>query len=233
MDNSLGGGIVLDTATAANELVNYRTRIGYSSVVNSGTHFFTRYGMHRITWSNIFGYGLVRTRNVRLWLGPQIAFDCVFKDLSTQHRFKAAVPNWGIYYFKSEHYRFIIPSMSLGFALDLNINMGDHFTIGFELGMLTGMGTGRYDYLERNLFIVSPGMPGQKIVPVFKPHSDEYAYFKFEMMAAVCVMFRVGDAYHDAPMRDIDRSDGTTGAAGTNGRPTVMEAFPPEEGGAK
>jgi hypothetical protein len=233
MDNSLGGGIVLDTATAMDELVNYRARIGYSSVVNNGSPFFTRYGMHRVTWSNTFGFGLVRKRNIRLWLGPQIAFDCVFKELTVPYRFKAAIPNGALYYFKSEHYRFIIPVMSFGFALGLNINMGDHFTIGLELGMLTGMGTGRYNYSENNLFITNPGMPGQRVAPVYKPHSQDYAYFKFEMTAAVCMMFRVGDTYHDAAKWDVNMIEDDIDATGKNRRPTVMEAFPINEGTMK
>jgi hypothetical protein len=230
MDNSLGAGIVLDTATASNELVNYRTHIGYTSVVNNGSRFLGRYGMNRVTWSNIFGFGLVRTRHVRFWVGPQVAFDCVFKNLNRQYRLKAAVPSWGIYYYRAEHYRFVIPLISVGFALGLNIHMGDHFTVGLELGMLTGMGTGRHHYIERDLFIVKPGMPGQMIVPVYKPHSQDYAYFKFEMMAAVCVMFRVGDVYHSAPKPNTDIPSGT---AKESQRPTVGEAFPPEEGDAR
>ncbi len=59
-----------------------------------------------LTTVHYFGFGVVRTRNVRLWLGPQITFGGWLTNKT------------GVY-------------AGIGFAIGLNINIGDVFTLAF------------------------------------------------------------------------------------------------------
>ena len=64
-----GIGLALDTAVAEDTLFNYRLQLGYARAsydYSDGNRFEMRH---------IFGFGVLRTEQVRLWLGPQIGLD--------------------------------------------------------------------------------------------------------------------------------------------------------------
>lgn len=63
-----GIGLALDTAVAEDTLFNYRLQLGYARV--SFEHGDT--DGNRFEMRHIFGFGVLRTKEVRLWLGPQI-----------------------------------------------------------------------------------------------------------------------------------------------------------------
>ena len=64
-----GGGLIMDTNVAGDSLLNYRFTFGYQQyrIPDFGTEY-----MHGICMSHTLGFGLVRTRFVRLWIGPQL-----------------------------------------------------------------------------------------------------------------------------------------------------------------
>ena len=84
--NTFGGGLVFDTAVAKNKLFNYRLNIGYEKLeykadsifndtantdITDSTQDYQLY-FHRVVLDNTFGFGVVRNKNWRLWIGPQI-----------------------------------------------------------------------------------------------------------------------------------------------------------------
>jgi len=80
-------GFVMDTAVAENTLFNYRLQLGYGRGTidfnyrreDTDTHSVTRnqysYSIWDISLVHSFGFGIVRTQYVRLWLGPQIGLN--------------------------------------------------------------------------------------------------------------------------------------------------------------
>ncbi len=131
-----GGGFVLDTNLAMDSVFNYRLELGFSNlrtpyevkemdfaktflfinILNlpyrqdkTVTHYENSLLMSTVHY---FGFGVVRTKNVRFWLGPQLTIAGMLTNLT------------GLI-------------AGLGFAMGLNINIGDVFTLSF-------VGSGRY-----------------------------------------------------------------------------------------
>lgn len=67
-----GGGLVFDTAVARNILFHYRLGVGYDTIVHDSYSDFGDLKLNRIVVSNTFGFGLFRSEDTRLWLGPQL-----------------------------------------------------------------------------------------------------------------------------------------------------------------
>ena len=60
--NTYAAGFSLDTNVAKNRLFNYRLNVGYQwSSFSDG-----------LSLDNVFGFGVLRNRHVRLWIGPSI-----------------------------------------------------------------------------------------------------------------------------------------------------------------
>ncbi len=131
-----GGGFVMDTNLAGDQVFNYRLELGFSNLRTPyevkewdliptmiasymmGTIFpVEKYETYyenslALTTVHYFGFGVVRSKNVRFWLGPQITIGGMLTNLTG----------------------FIA---GIGFAMGLNINIGDVFTLSF-------VGSGRY-----------------------------------------------------------------------------------------
>jgi len=68
--NHFGGGIFFDSRLAANRIFNYRIALIYEKVTYDGSrsdNYFARFAVDQS-----FGFGILRNKNVRLWLGPQV-----------------------------------------------------------------------------------------------------------------------------------------------------------------
>ncbi|MBP7737692.1 MAG: hypothetical protein KA369_17045 [Spirochaetes bacterium] len=117
-------GLVIDSAVARDSLFNYRLNIGggFGPVdvkkTGGGTNIFglpisSRGKWHFNVWDiqmfHSFGFGVVRTETVRLWLGPQLGFGY-------------AGGGYGQVFFK------------MGPVIGLNINAGDVFTFFIDGG---------------------------------------------------------------------------------------------------
>ncbi|MEI6970105.1 MAG: hypothetical protein WCL44_01190 [bacterium] len=69
--SSIGLGFVLDTAVARDSLFNYRLEIGYERRQDTFDNDFT-FDTDLLVLNNTFGFGIVRSHVVRVWLGPQL-----------------------------------------------------------------------------------------------------------------------------------------------------------------
>ncbi len=169
-----GGGFVLDTNLASDVLFNYRLELGFGNLHSSYTAEETDYAtqlylqqrtgtyipVYRTVtkWENslllstvhYFGFGVLRTQYVRLWLGPQISFGGMLTNLT------------GVY-------------LGMGFAVGLNVNIGKVFTISMT-GSGRFLGAGRF-YTEIGKSKTSGGYGGDGRVTVafmFRVGGDSY-----------------------------------------------------------
>ncbi|MCU0849621.1 MAG: hypothetical protein MUD12_17205 [Spirochaetes bacterium] len=102
-----GGGIVLDSNVASDNLFNYRAELGF--------HYLTfphNRGMNSYMASTVhyFGFGIVRNESIRFWVGPQVTLGALFPR---EARDMAGLIAGG------------------GLAAGININMGETFTLAF------------------------------------------------------------------------------------------------------
>lgn len=137
-----GFNFILDTAVAKDKVFNYRLGLGYEKeTFDVGTREVGRFAL-----TNTFGFGVLRTEAVRLWLGPQIFF--AYGSDDTYHDLDAGA----------------------AFVLGTNFAVGPVVSLGLELGY--GIGFHRWevgrldnDGLRNNFFLSG--------VLLFRIH-DEY-----------------------------------------------------------
>ena len=162
-----GLGFVLDTAVAKNQLFNYRLNIGFEKW-NWGVDTLqgiTTAEPLRLGIYNTFGFGIIRTKLIRFWLGPQLGLTIFTEpttDTGTFMDFFQLADNNGAF------------GSTLGLATGVNINIGDKFTVSIDGGARRYS----YTYLSAN-----PVQGGSK-----KRRTHEY-------YGNVSVMFRINDVY--------------------------------------
>lgn len=134
-----GLGFVLDTAVAKNQLFNYRLNAGLEkwnrdgdTLQNIASAEPLRFGLY-----NTFGFGIIKTRPIRFWLGPQAGLTLFIEPATDTGKildfFQLSQNNGAIGY-------------TIGLATGVNINIGDKFTIGIDGGARRW----DYYYLEAN-----------------------------------------------------------------------------------
>jgi hypothetical protein len=129
-DSGSGFGFVLDTAVAKNKLFNYRLGLGFESKDyedESGSSL----EIDSFVVENDFGFGVMRTPNLRLWLGPELKISSGTGNVD------------GI-----ENIDYDLVSVGIGPVLGLNINIGKLITLGFKTGYLfeSIFGQGKVDF---------------------------------------------------------------------------------------
>jgi hypothetical protein len=121
--NLAGKDLIIDTAVAKNRLFNYRLNISIDTFTVYQDRFFRNvsYTVNRLTWANTFGFGLWRSRYVRLWAGPQIALSYQFSNRADR------VLDTYMY-------------SKIGPVIGANFHTGEFTTVSVELGFRTGLG---------------------------------------------------------------------------------------------
>lgn len=123
LTHSLTGlDFVMDTAVARDRIFNYRLNIECTnhSLRQERLYSSHSYQVNRLVWANTFGFGIVRTHLLRIWVGPQIAFAYEFRNRDR------VILGSSIY-------------TSLGPVVGANIHTWKNVTLGFELGFRTGL----------------------------------------------------------------------------------------------
>jgi hypothetical protein len=80
--NRLAGmDLTLDTALTEDRLFNYRLGIDCDTLYSDSHNMFfnSAYYINRFTCTNTFGFGLIRSNLVRLWIGPQVSSSYEFR----------------------------------------------------------------------------------------------------------------------------------------------------------
>ena len=104
-------GFMLDTTIAEDRLFNYRLQL---ALVNSS---YDNLDLDGIAVTNTFGFGVVRTSVIRVWVGPQLAF----KVLEGKGNSDA-----------------VLVGLELGPAVGINIHIASSMSIVAELGYRFG-----------------------------------------------------------------------------------------------
>lgn len=157
-------GLVLDTAVAKDRLFNYRLNLGYLKSTykdDSGD----KLELDGFAMTHSFGFGVLRTENVRLWLGPQLRFSYV-----------TGSPKGG-----SDNYS----QFGVGIApvLGININLGPVVTLAVDGGYRFSSYFGTYDYTNYSYSGYSYSDTGSYTVSEQTPFVN------------VSLIFRMGDKY--------------------------------------
>lgn len=128
-DFAIGGGIILDTNLASNKLFNYRLKIGGEKYTCSRE---SDIDMARVHVDNIFGFGIVRMKQIRWWIGPQVGgfYATNLDEKGYKPYLCMEFPFGFIGRLKELKYG----GFDIGAATGLNINLGKYFTIGIEGG---------------------------------------------------------------------------------------------------
>lgn len=125
VDLTRGGiGLILDTTVAKNKLFNYRLNIGYEAVeydIDGGGIFETE------GWfmAHDFGFGIIRKKNLRLWVGPELRFSFVEGEQETNSNNELHMLTVGI-----------------GPVVGLNLNFGKLVSLALKVGALSIGGAG-------------------------------------------------------------------------------------------
>jgi len=119
-DNGSGFGFVLDTAVAKNRVFNYRLGIGFErkDYENEANETLE---IDNFVIENDFGFGLVRTPKIRLWLGPELKISSGSGDFDSDG---------------AEEYDVDLVSVGIGPVLGLNVHVGKLVTLGLKTGLL-------------------------------------------------------------------------------------------------
>lgn len=121
-----GFGFVLDTKVANPGVFNYRLNIGYESVTLDFNddpgyldyNYFINDKFSRYSIDNTFGFAVLQSEIVRLWLGPQIRLSYM--------RFNRE--------FESGNLNINLINFGIAPVLGANFNLGGVFTLAPELG---------------------------------------------------------------------------------------------------
>ncbi len=135
-----GGSLVFDTALAQNSLFNYRANFAIQALESDTEGGDTKYkteGM-RFALYNSFGFGVVRTESIRLWMGPQFGVHYIDADTTkTQPDFTLVRVGASYVSVPTESKRKSEDNgggVSLGFVLGVNFNIGPALTLGLDGG---------------------------------------------------------------------------------------------------
>jgi len=196
-----GGGIILDTCAAKNEIFNYRLNVGierYNIDPLKNTNLFDHFKNNNVTNSislknvkiqrlgiiNTFGFGILKRENFRLWIGPQLGFR-YFWGISDHLNigFIGIIypPKPGIYFFpyKGDLDFNNLFGIDIGAAIGCNFNFGELLTVSVEAGVREPFVMG----VLKNLHI--------------KEAQSQYNIFSIgvEANVSIAIMFRINDAY--------------------------------------
>lgn len=158
-------GLVFDSCVARNSLFNYRLNIGCKNAEYEWRNH--QLDVSGISMEHTFGFSLLRTRDVRLWIGPQLHLG--FLDGDTNYDADITMIGWG-----------------LGPVLGLNFHTGSVVSFGIELGA-------RYNAYFGNLeYKVSRGSSGYTYTETERDDVDNRETIVFLNFS---LLFRIGDRY--------------------------------------
>ncbi len=140
-------GFVMDTNLAMDRLFNYRVNLGYQMVEHENGA--SPIELEGFVLNQDFGFAVMRNRNLRLWLGPELQLSYLSGEIDIN-------PNWDI----------TLYGVGLGPVVGMNFNIGRSLTLGLKGGYLftyrqgdgedNSGGGSSFDYeVQEHLFFVN------------------------------------------------------------------------------
>jgi len=128
-------GLVFDTNLSEDRLFNYRLELGKGKYTWKDFPKGQESELEQTVMTHDFGFGILRTKAVRLWLGPEIRLS---KTNDTVNGVDYDMMGFGF-----------------GLALGLNINLIDPITIGLKASFLNQTLNGDYSYDDPMFGLIS------------------------------------------------------------------------------
>jgi|GEM_PF-433995 len=179
-----GGGLLFDTAVAGDRLFHYRLGIGYDKIVHDSYSDFGDLRLNRIVISNTFGFGIVRSEEARLWLGPQ------FRLSFNWGKDKYSGTYYDIYFgqvFFDEKDKYYFRRFDLALVFGANINLPGKISLGLEFGPRVFVGDG-WVHISRDTTYSS--------FPFHESGSDNLRFiYGYEAFVNICALVRINDEY--------------------------------------
>jgi hypothetical protein len=206
---AIGGGLILDTNLAYDRIFNYRLKLGGEQ---NSVEREAEIKMTRLSMDHVFGFGVVRTRSVRLWFGPQIGLSYSWGNRREVKRYFGFSPisfewqaiNLGMYsplFFMEDILRDKINKIEyggidVGLVVGLNINIGETVTIGPEIGCKYVYNWGKQN---RDIYDWVAPLDVWSGIPInINDNRESLKLRGYELFATISIMFRVsGDNYQD------------------------------------
>ncbi len=158
-----GFGFVMDSNVSKRSVFNYRLHVGFNDMsVEPETADFDIDG-NSISIDNAFGFGLVRTDDFRLWLGPEVHLEYATWDKSIAWKDDIDFIGFG-----------------LGVVLGANINLPGVVSICPELGFR--FQANESDTYEETYYNGS----------YYTTYTEDYAYEETVVFARLSLLFRAG-----------------------------------------
>lgn len=180
-----GGGLIIDTNIAQNDIFNYRFEFGYDWFNvswfpgSSANYYFD--SCSKISTNHYFGFGLIRNQHIRFWVGPQIEVSGLF---SQGHN--------GIF-------------GGLGFAMGTNFHISDVFSFSMVISLraVGGMIYGNYQRTTSPSALSGIlGMFGFASNNVETVNENLGFYGGNGRISLACI-FRISDVYAAPPVTSI------------------------------
>ena len=112
--NDISVGFTLDTAVASDRVFNYRMNLNYEHGIVEFNDSGDTVGSNGMAMDHIFGFGIIRTRSMRFWLGPAIRIAV------------AGIDDKGVDAIEAD--------FGVGGVMGLNLHMGDAMSAGMTFG---------------------------------------------------------------------------------------------------
>jgi hypothetical protein len=110
-------GLVYDTNLSSSRIFNMRFNIDLALVKSDNTGVYSVPGDYLISVRTIYGFGLVRTKAVRLFVGPEVGFEI----FSRNNMWSSPI------------------DVTVGAVVGLNINIGRFLTLSLDAGYKLGL----------------------------------------------------------------------------------------------
>jgi hypothetical protein len=200
---AVGGGLIMDSNLASDRVFNWRMHLSGERLTADRE---AEMKLVRLRMNHVFGFGIVRTKRVRLWLGPQIGINYSWGDRTKERYYYGIGPlgmkwqlaflpagllspnNFGYGIFRDKISIIRYGGIDLGLALGLNINLGDYVTIGPEVGFKYALNFG---FQNRKVY---GGFPVfiEAFVPINDNKTETLTVKGYEIYGNIAVIFRVG-----------------------------------------
>ncbi len=188
-NNTLGWGILMDTTVARDSLINYRLEIGYDRVTHSfHSSEIGDLNLHRILLSNTLGFGIIRSEDLRFWLGPQLRLSYCWGEDKFYEFLTFPGPTAPKTQIKQK-FNYMSYRADLGITSGVNIHFPGNISLGLECGWRAFLGDGERK-IERSIVDYYYGWN----TSIRRTEKLEYTY-GYETFVNVCVLYRINDKY--------------------------------------
>ena len=154
-----GGGFVLDTAVAEDQLFGYRLNVGYTKIKINNDNAPDIDGYEFQGYNNLC-IGIFRSEYIKFWIAPQLGLGIISGkyELNNQAYFN----------------RFVTYFASIGLAAGINMHISDLISIGLDSGYRVSKHSGSGDYNSYSFEVKGTGKEFFANVAIILRRNDNF-----------------------------------------------------------